>query len=178
MYDNRDNKDSAHYYSITNGKLKMKLSTIVIALSLAATSVSSMANNVVFKPMNNKLETQACSMAASEGLDSVKALVSKERVNFGIFKSTVTCNGVSLVEFAKMYHAQAPATIKAPTITLVAKNTNTESMVCLDALVIGEQQAIEKHNVGTSNIVCNNQNLKSFVLKYQNQNVIVRNSAE
>lgn len=151
-----------------------------MTLSISATSLSSMANEVVFKPTNDNIATQACYLAVTEGLSASEALVKAENIDFGIFKVTVSCNGLSLTRFTKKY--QQPISeelaLDDPTITLIAKNNDPESMVCVEALVIGEQQARTKHNVEGESIMCNSKDIKTFVRKYQNQNFIVRNAAE
>lgn len=157
----------------------MKILTIALTLTLSATSLSSMANKIVFKPVNNNIETQACVLAATEGLEAAKVMVKKERDNFNRFKLAVSCNGLSLTDFADKYQpqlAQQASLASKPTITLVAKNTT--SMVCLDALLVGEEQARIEHNVGEDSITCNSKNIKTFIRKYQDQNFIVRNSAQ
>ncbi|MFT6270540.1 MAG: hypothetical protein ACJAVV_003379 [Alphaproteobacteria bacterium] len=157
----------------------MKLLTIALTLTLSATSLSSMANKIVFKPVNGNIETQACLLAATQGLKAAKIMVKKERVNFNRFKLAVSCNGLSLTEFANKYQPQIAQEVdpqSKPIITLVAKNN--ESMVCLDALVVGEDKARKQHNVGDDSITCNDQNLKTFLRKYQKENFIVRNSAQ
>lgn len=162
-------------------KMKMKLLTIALSVSLTVSSLSSMANNVVFKPTNNNLATQACYLAATQGMSAVKALVKNEHINFGLFKSVVSCNDLSLTKFANKYQPQIVEETKlvlAPTVALIAKNSSVESKVCLDALVIGEQRSRRMHNLEKYNITCNNQDIKTFVRKYKKQNVVVRNSAE
>jgi hypothetical protein len=157
----------------------MKLLTIAITLSISAASLSSMASNVVFKPTNQTVETQACYVAATEGLRASRALINKNDIDFDLFSLTVSCNGDSLRTFAKQYQPQTSKKVEVenePSITLVAKNT--ESMVCIDALVMGEQQARKKHNTGEDGIICNNKNIETFVRQYQNENFLVRNSAQ
>lgn len=157
----------------------MKLLTIALTLTLSATSLSSMANKIVFKPVNQKLATQACVLAATEGLNAAKVLVKKERVNFNRFKLAVSCNGLPLTDFADKYQpkiVQESDVASKPSITLVAKDTT--SMVCLDALLVGEEQARIEHNVGNDSITCNSKNLKTFIRHYEKQNFIVRNSAQ
>lgn len=161
--------------------MKMKLMSLGFTLALGAISLSSVAKTITFKPMNDTLATKACYLAAKEGLSSARAMVKKESVNFNAFKLDVICNDMSLTKFAKKYQAErsVESTVESKSIIkLVAKNNNPASMVCLDALVIGEQQAREKYDIKYERIICNNSEIKSFLRKYQQQNLIVRNSAK
>lgn len=161
--------------------MKMKLMSLGLTLALSAISLNSLAKTTTFKPMNDTLATKACYLAAKEGLSAARSMVKKEHINFNEFKLDVTCNHMSLTKFAKKYQIDRvveTAVTTQPTIKLVAKNNKPESMVCLDALVIGEQQAREKYNIKYEHIICNNSDIKSFVRKYQKQNFIVRNAAE
>jgi hypothetical protein len=157
----------------------MKLLTIAITLSISATSLSSMASNVIFKPTNNTMETQVCYVAATEGLSAAKALLTKEGSSYRRFKAAVTCNGDSLKKFSQNFQPKAVSEVaveNTPSVTLVAKNT--EAMVCLDALVMGEQLARKKHNTGENNIICNHKSIETFVRIYEKQNFVVRNAAQ
>ena len=169
--------------------MKMKLLSLGLTFALSAISLSSTAKTITFKAVDDTLATQACYLAAKEGLSAARALVKKEKVNFNTFKLDVSCNDMSLTKFAKKYQAKITAentlesSVKSiveskPTLTLVAKNNSPASMICIDALVIGEQQAREKYGIKYESIICNNAEIKSFVRKYQTQNFIVRNSAQ
>lgn len=159
-------------------KMKMKMLTISMTLTLAATSLSSIANTVVFKPANDDLATQACYLAATDGLSAAKTLVKANGYNFSVFKSDASCNGISLARFANKY--QQPISVSEnvvlePAIKFVPKDNSPESMVCIDALVIGEQKARTKYAVKDTNIICNNKDIKAFVREYKKQNFIVSN---
>lgn len=157
----------------------MKLSTLAIALTLAACTGSAFAKEVVFKPILENFETQVCLTAATEGLNASKALILENEQRYSTFTSSLTCNGLSLASFANKYtqvEEQAPKNTKP--VTLIAKNTNIASKVCLDALVMGETKARQKHNITKDHISCNNQNISRFVRRYSNETVIVRNSED
>ncbi len=137
-----------------------------------------MAKNVVFKPADENVETQICYLAASEGLKSAKSFMRKQSISFGGFTRAVSCNGLSLSRFADKYQKIASGEAKLKTdATIVLVANNSESMVCIDALTIGEKQAREKHKAGNSGILCNDKNIKSFMRQYKSQNFVVRNSA-
>lgn len=157
----------------------MKISTFASSLALTVVSLSSAANTVVFKPVNNNLETQACYLAATKGLDAVKELVRGEDQNYIVFKSALSCNGYSLTSFADKYKPEVITANEAtqPTVTLVAKDDTPESKICVDALVLGEQAARQKYDVINTEILCNLQELGSFVRKYSKENVVVRNTS-
>ena len=163
-------------------KLLSSASSIALAITLSLTSVVATANNVVLKPINENIETQACYTAATQGLNAAKELVSKENINFGIFKNSVTCNGLSLVDFAQQYGEQsgeqnAKSEATETRIVLVAKNTNVESQLCLDAITMGERAAREKHAIDLP-VTCNNLDLADFVRSYKKQEVLVRTTAD
>lgn len=166
----------------------MKTLSKALICSIAATftlaSASSMAKDVVLKPINETLETQACYLAATEGLDSAKAIVRKNRLDFAKFKATVTCNGLSLHDFAYEY-GKKETTVVAETeqnktasrVALVATNTDIASQLCLDAVVMGERAARAKYDVQES-VSCNNYDLSTFVRLFDEQEVVIKNIAD
>lgn len=160
---------------------KMKISTIAITVALTLSSLSSMASNVVFKPINESFATKACHVAATEGMGAAKKLVLAENIDFYAFKSSVKCNNITMTQFANKYAEKTTAEsiqVSKPVITLVAKTDTIASQVCLDSLVIGENEARKKYNMLNDTIICNNKQLKTFVRKYKKQNVVVRNNAD
>ncbi len=46
-----------------------------------------------------------------------------------------------------------------------------ESKICLDAVLLGADTAIEKHDVQDVNIICNNQDIKVFAKKFAGKTV-------
>ena len=149
----------------------MKKLTLAVAATLAVLSSSAFAKNVVLKPVNQNIETQACYVAATEGLAATRTLLFKNNLSYASFARTVTCNDMSLAKFAKTYQQQDEAksdTVKQ--IALVAKNSNTASQLCLDAVVIGEDAARAKHDIYGS-VLCNRQELSLFVSKFADQEV-------
>ena len=81
----------------------MKLSTLALALTFSVISVSSFAKDVVLKPVNANIETQACLTAATEGFGPALRFIRKNGFDAETFSATVRCNGESLRTFAHMY---------------------------------------------------------------------------
>jgi len=158
----------------------MNWSTLAVSASLAILSTSAFAKDVVLKPMNENLETQTCYVAATESLAAARTLVTQNDVNFNTFSETLTCNGMRIARFANKYRAQEESTnieVSATKIALVAQNSDIASQLCLDALVIGENEARNKHEL-YGPVMCNGKDLPRFIISYQDQNVEIRNSAE
>ncbi len=53
----------------------MKLSTFAIALTLSVAATQSFAKDIVLKPLNDNIETQACLTAAKEGFGPALRLI-------------------------------------------------------------------------------------------------------
>lgn len=160
-------------------KLSLSASSIAIAVTLTLASANTMANKVVLKPIDKTIATQVCYTAATEGLDVAKAIVKENRINFNKFRGTLKCNGLTLVDFTSKY-AKKESSAKAETparVTLVAKNSNVESQLCLDAVSMGEKAARAKYSIKTS-VLCNNRDLPSFIRSFKKQNVTIRNTAK
>ena len=155
----------------------MKFSTLAVAATLVLASGSALAKNVVFKPVNDNFETQVCLTAATEGLAAAKTLVSSNDMNYVSFSRTVTCNDQSIAEFANSHATQEASSGKATRIALKAKNTNVESQLCLDAVVIGEDAARAKYDV-YGEVLCNRRSLSSFVSRYADQEVELRTTED
>lgn len=158
----------------------MKIRTILI--SAALTSLSSFSTiaetqEVRFKAVDQNLETQVCLKAATEGLAAAKTLVSQNDINFSFFNKSVTCNGESIRSFANLYFKsaeEADEVNKPKMVAVKAKNSNVESQLCLDALLIGEEQARQKHDLQGVAVICNNKPLSVFVRNFERQNLTVR----
>lgn len=157
-------------------KLLSSVSTLVIATTLSFASASAMAKNVVLKPIDLNLATEVCIAAADEGMVAARALVRANKLNFSTFKATVSCNGLSLREFAETY-GEKETESTASRIKLVPKNENVESQLCLDAVTMGEQAAREKYSIDAP-IMCNNRDLGDFVRNFSSQTVLVSNTED
>lgn len=158
----------------------MKWPTLATSASLIVLSVNALAKDITLQPVAQNLETKACYVAATEGLTAARTLVSEHGVNFNTFSRSLTCNGMRIDRFAVKYRSQASSEIQEfqPTkIALVAKNSNAASQLCLDAIVMGENEARNKHDL-YGPIICNGKDLPRFVNSYQDQEVEIRNSAE
>ena len=144
--------------------MKTLLTTLAIATITFTTSVS--AKNVQFRQGDDTFETKVCYTAATEGLTAAQELVKASDKNFKRFTTLLTCNGKSLVQAARTFHQaneeQTQATRKIRFVTDEA----LESQVCLDAVMIGVDAALEKHDIQDDNIICNNRDIKIFAKKF------------
>lgn len=152
----------------------MKLSTLAVTAILTLATSSVFAKDVVLKAVDTNFETKVCFTAASEGLSAAKSLVRQNDLSYGAFARAVSCNGLSIAQFAKQYGEETEITeVKGTRFALVAKNRTTESQLCLDAVVIGEEAARDKHDI-YGEIICNRQDLSDFVESFENKEVEVR----
>lgn len=155
----------------------MKLSSMVLAFTFAVTSVHSFAQDVRLNPVNQKIETQACYTAATEGYTAATKLIRNNGFNSKAFSASIRCNGVSLRQFAELYsNVEAPQHDKI--ITLVAKDQDVASKACLDALTMGTERALIKHGLKGETIMCNSKILSDFVRQYKSEKVVVRTFTE
>lgn len=154
----------------------MKLSTLALTATLAFTSMSVFSKEIVFKTVNNNLETQVCYTAATAGLEAAKALVAAYDLNFNTYSESVTCNGSSIRSFANTY-SKTNAAAQQEKVALVAKDTNLESKLCLEAVINGEAAARAKFNIYDS-VLCNSQKLSTFVRKFKDQDVELRTTED
>lgn len=154
----------------------VKLSTLAaLAAMTVATASQSFASseNVTFKPLNESLETQACLTAATEGMRATRKLVRENDVDFGLFNKSVTCNGMKLAQFANTYFEQ-DTTEEPKVVAIRASNSNLESQLCLDAVLMGEEQARQKHDLHGVSVICNDKPLSSFVRSMTRDNIVVK----
>lgn len=149
--------------------MKTLLTSLAIATITFATSVS--ATNVQFRQGDNTFETKVCYTAATQGLTAAQELVKASDNNFKRFTTFLTCNGKSLVQTARTFHEaneeQTQATRKVRFVTDEA----LESQVCLDAVMIGVNAALDKHGIQDDNIICNNRDIKIFAKKFAGKTV-------
>ena len=156
----------------------MKLLSVATAMTLTFATATTMAKTVVLKPLDQNLETQACYTAATQGIDAAKTLVKEHNIRFSLFKNTVTCNGLRLVDFAHEFGEQEEKSGNIVTrIALVAVNTNVESQLCLDAVTMGEKKARNKHDIYAP-VICNNLNLPDFVRSFKKREIVEHKIAE
>ncbi len=153
----------------------LMLATVAVS-SYTATIQTDVDNTVVLKALNENLETQACIVAARDGVIAAKALIQANDENFFEFNQTLTCNGQTLGQFAKQFlfedSNQANETFKVK-----ASDLNLESQLCVDALVIGENQARKKYGLLSQDILCNNKSLNKFVRSFDNKQVVVQSQS-
>lgn len=155
----------------------MKLSTFAIAITLSVASLQAVAQNVVLKPVSDNFETQVCYTAATEGYNAAKRLARREHVNFAEIRTSVSCNGISIKEFAELYEIndQDSATT---TVALVAKNSNVESQACLAAIDLGETAAKAKYGLEGETVFCNYEEMATFAKKYRNDSTVIQALAD
>jgi hypothetical protein len=152
--------------------MKTLFTTIAIATITFTFSVS--ATNVQLRPADDTFETKVCYTAATEGLKAAYELVKESNENFDRFTTILSCNGKSLVRSARAFKQankaqanQEQATRKVRFVT----DESLESKICLDAVLLGADTAIEKHDVQHVNILCNNQDIKIFAKKFAGKTV-------
>nr|WP_297348250.1 ABC transporter ATP-binding protein [uncultured Glaciecola sp.] len=147
--------------------MKTLFTTIAIATITFTSSVS--ATNAQLRPADNTFETKVCYTAATQGLKAAYELVRESSENFDRFTTILRCNGESLVRSARAFKQanQAQTTRKVRFVT----DESIESKICLDAVILGADTAIEKHDVQHVNIICNNQDIKIFAKRFAGKTV-------
>jgi hypothetical protein len=155
----------------------MKLSIVLATATLFMFTASATSKNVTFEKSNESLETQACYTAAKKGLSATRALVRKNNIDFNHFKHNVLCNGERLTVFA-VKHVRSRAgdpSLRKEVVKIVSLSTldrSIESQLCFDAVMLGEQQAREKHNLRSTKLTCNGKELSTFLKSFRNIKVI------
>ncbi|WP_395341765.1 hypothetical protein PN836_020020 [Ningiella sp. W23] len=149
--------------------MKKFLGVLVLALGASALvlSASSDANTIEFETADNHLESKICKAAATGGLDAAKQLVRRNGLSFSKFKKILTCNDMSLNDFAAKYSQAVAADAQPSTVQVVAKNNDRESQICLEALTIGVIQVEKKYKINSDYIRCNGKPLPKFVRQFK-----------
>ncbi|MBF7071932.1 ABC transporter ATP-binding protein [Glaciecola sp. MH2013] len=146
------------------------LLSIALATSVFASSVS--ATNVQLRPADSTFETQVCFTAATEGLEAARTMVKNSGENFARFTSTLSCNGYSLERAARIFSQKTtPVTPEKITKVKFITDEATESKVCRDAVLIGVDAALEKHDLSSPNIICNGRTIESFIKRFEGRTV-------
>lgn len=151
--------------------MKTLLTTLALATFVFSSSVS--ATNVQLRPADNTLETQVCYTAATEGLSAAYALIKQSKQNVSRFSDLLSCNGKSLARTARLFkqaNEEKSSTQTARKVRFVT-DENLESQVCLDAVIIGVNAALAKHEMKNKDIICNNQNIESFARRFAGTSV-------
>lgn len=141
-------------------------------------SASVLSKEVVLKASDQTIATNICLVAATKGMKIAATVASENDINFRQFKSSASCNGLSLANFAtkfRQYKASKKVAPK-PSIILMANNTDIESQLCLDAVTMGERKARAKHSV-IATVLCNHKDLPDFVRSFNNQDVTIKKIA-
>jgi hypothetical protein len=150
----------------------MKLSTLSAVAFAALVSANAFANDVVFKAMDDNLATQTCIVAAKDGIQAAKQLVSDNGLRAATFTKGLKCNDQNLTRFAKKYAKQDMADLKEQAkatrvVRLVTSMENVETQLCIDAAVMGEERARAKYRYDAP-VTCNSKSLSTFVREFKN----------
>lgn len=157
----------------------MKIKATIIALSVILPTITfasvSQSENVVLKPVNDNIETQACYVAATEGVNQAKSFLRANAFSFANFNSAVKCNGIGIADFAEKYSVKNDDTETAVqeelgTFKLVAMD-NSASQLCVDAVLLGERKARIKHNALNDVVFCNDKSLGRFTRVFKDKNL-------
>ncbi len=140
------------------------------AMAYTATIDTTSNQSILLKTNSDDFASQACMIAASKGLKAVRTFSLESNINYYAVKNKLKCNGQSLTAFAKTYHKLK--TEKTRTVSVLANDSTAVSQVCVDALVIGEKDALQKHNLVGKTVRCNNESITKFVQKFAGVQVI------
>lgn len=151
----------------------MRKALLGLVATLSLGSFGAQASSVQIEASNNELTTQVCYVAASEGLKAAKSLVTSQGFSFRSFMKSVTCNNMSIADFANKYHGNVVKSQSERKIQLVAKNNDLESQVCVEALTYGLEATVKKFRINQDYIYCNGISLPKFV--QQNRNLASAN---
>lgn len=156
----------------------MKLLTFVAFSAIATTTIPAFANTSAFTMQNENVETQACYTAATQGLDAAKAFLKSNDVNYFVFKETVVCNGMQINEFARKYHRNNAQRAPLEVVSLNAENQSPESLLCVDAVSMGERKARIKHSMQNVSVRCNGKTITQFLRALKASKIVKKNDKE
>lgn len=138
----------------------MKKLVLGLSLILAASTANALSNNTKFVAVDNSVETGLCLVAGSKGyVSAVREAKQLGGKHSNI--SNISCNGVSVKEFAKSFKVTAP--VETKTVTFVAGDNNVESKICTSAVTKGIQVTKREAKRSIHNISCNGVNIYDFV---------------
>jgi hypothetical protein len=150
------------------------LLSIALATSLLAAPVfaSASSGKVQIRPADSTFETEVCYTAATQGLTEARALIIESGEHYSSFVKALKCNGHSLVRTAKMFRNQSElATTQETAKVKFVTDEAPESQVCLDAIVMGVDAALEKHSLVRSSIICNGSSIETFAKRFSGRTV-------
>jgi hypothetical protein len=162
----------------------MKILSTVVAVSIATSCFSASLNaqtkDVVLKPINDKVETHACYIAATKGLETALGFIQSNEPSIMSHEPPIICNGMNIIDFANKYanHAlgqEADIVDDSKMVKLVAVNdeVNDASKLCVDAVLLGEIEARKKYSALGEPVFCNEKTLRQFVRSFANKNVML-----
>ena len=141
----------------------MKALTVSAVTMALAMSAAPAAAKIKFVGMDETQTTRLCVTAADQGLNAALKLADSLGIKHLDAKYTV-CNGEKLVHFAGKYQQGSART--EPIYKVIAKNDNTASQICADAVSHSLEYAEEKYG-DISNVICNGRKIAYFVKRYQ-----------
>lgn len=144
----------------------MKIYSLLPLLFSSLLASNALAEESSFIKGKDDFVTNACYVAATEGMDAVKVMVEKRNLSFREFKKDVACNKMPIAEFAAQYANKKEPKDK---VELVAENNNLESQVCIAALTESLADIRKRFKVNPDYIRCNQLKLTRFVEKYKEQ---------
>jgi hypothetical protein len=158
-------------------KALFNTASIVLIAGLNIAGAQATTSKVIFKPVDQDLATQACYLAAKEGLSAARTLVQNNKLSFNEFRIGLSCNGMTISRFASEYRTEEESKTGQTRIALKAKNSKVESQLCLDAVKMGEKAARAKYDIQES-VICNNLELSDFVKTFTKKEATVLSSAD
>lgn len=152
--------------------MKKLIFSSIAVLTFSAGNVSANSNPKLVM-QNNNFETKICYVAATQGIDAAKQMVSDKGLSFRRFNKNVTCNNKSISTFARQFAESDSNDEQSAKITLVAKNNDIESKICLESLVNGVGLTAKKYKINSDHIRCNGKPLPRFVRESKKQGATV-----
>jgi hypothetical protein len=149
--------------------VNMKTLITTIALATSILSLSAQAQPFLFKPVDDNIATELCIAAVKEGVTSALNSINVPGVNKRELAETISCNGYRLDEFADKYHTVQKTSspgINSKKIKLVAAPGDA-SIACIDAITLGVDKALAKHNSTGYNVTCNGESINVFVRAFK-----------
>ncbi len=137
--------------------------TVCIVLLLILTGFSHAAKKPIVTANEDSFASQACAIAANQGLSSVRRFSNENNVNYYEVKRYLTCNGKNIEIFAKQFKQATAKNTK-----VMSSDNSVLSQVCIDALSIGKTQALKKHELSGYSVNCNEVSISTFVEQLSN----------
>lgn len=134
-----------------------------LALLVLMTAFTHTASAAQYFNADHKIESKLCSISANQGFTAARKVAAQHGIYLSRQSKSILCNGEDIRDIAKKRNDKIR---QQKVIEVFAKNSHTETQLCITALQHG-LASVKKHIADLNSLKCNGEVVTEFVKRYQ-----------